>query len=128
VPNGGGTRREFPHNLLSAGQEPWNKWCEVQSDLARITVKLNRTLKVHGFGFKSANDEPKRDPDQVDIRYLDDKNVMVHFVTYKLDFEQKRWHTLEFHQISLDAKTFIFDFKNNVKEIQLGEIIFFGEN
>ena len=24
--HGGGTGREFPHNLISQGEEAWNKW------------------------------------------------------------------------------------------------------
>jgi len=24
--HGGGTGREFPHNLISKGEEAWNKW------------------------------------------------------------------------------------------------------
>lgn len=32
VPNGGGTKKEFPQNLLSAGQEGWNKWLQVSSN------------------------------------------------------------------------------------------------
>jgi hypothetical protein len=84
---------------------------------------------VSGFGFKSANDFPNRDPYQVDIWYINDQNLMVHYSFHKLDFEQKRWHTLSFHKVfTLEATTFIFDFRNLIKEIQLGEIIFYGEN
>lgn len=83
-------------------------------------------VKVHGIGFKSANDEPKRDPDQVDITYVHGMQAPVHVATFKLDFNQKRWHTLDF-EVEMEGNQFIFDFKNNNKEMQLGQIIFFGD-
>jgi hypothetical protein len=86
---------------------------------------VNRCIKVNGLGFKSANDEPKRDPKQVDVSYRADDDT-VHVATYKLDFEQKRWHTLDF-EVFMESDQFIFEFTNNLKEIQLGQIIFYGE-
>eukprot|EP00762_Andalucia_godoyi_P003408 ANDGO_06682.mRNA.1 hypothetical protein SPRG_03327 len=60
---GGGTGREFLENLLSDGQQPWNKW--VHPGYVRrswILAKFDSPYKVAEYGLCSANDAPNRDP------------------------------------------------------------------
>ena len=129
VKNGGGTGKELPANLLNPGEEGWNKWCEIDSKTARVFVKLNRRLKINGFGFKSANDCPERDPQEVTITYLAPNYSNAKFATYKLEFDGKRWHTVNFSGFELESKQFMFDFKNDhIAQIQLGEIIFYKKD
>ena len=81
VKSGGGTGGEFPKNLVSSGTEIWNKWYEDKSSESWVEVQLPTEVQVLGFGFKSANDFPHRDPDQVDI-YADDIFVGRHALDF----------------------------------------------
>lgn len=127
IPNGGGSHKEFPENLLRAGTEPWNKWCQVVSNNSRVVIEFKQQVEIIGFGFKSANDCPHRDPNSVMVSYANPAVGMLPFSEVKLDFHQKRWHTLAFTGFNIRSSSFVFDFKNEkATEIQLGEIIFYG--
>ena len=78
--NGGGTSKEFPINLLSNGQEDWNKWYENQASKSWVEIHFHEMTKFSAIGFKSANDCPHRDPAEVKISILVKKGS-------KLDYE-----------------------------------------
>jgi len=61
---GGGTRGEFPQNLVSDGQENFNKWCVDTHNKSWVKIKRLdfHDEWINGIGFKSANDCPERDP------------------------------------------------------------------
>jgi hypothetical protein len=67
VLNGGFTGREFPQNLLSPGEEPWNKWYVAHFPRSWVMVEFQQPLSFQGIGFKSANDHPRRDPQEVRV-------------------------------------------------------------
>lgn len=82
-------------------------------------------ISIRGLGFKSANDCPHRDPDEVTIFYTNEHGESVNFATYKLEF-QDRWETLSVNGFAITSKQLIFYFRNSkANEIQLGEIIFY---
>jgi len=56
---------------LKAGTEPWNKWCQCESDKSRVTVEFASPQEITGLGFKSANDCPVRDPSRIAVSYED---------------------------------------------------------
>jgi hypothetical protein len=64
-----------------------------------VTVTLDHTIDVQGFGFKSANDVPARDPDEVDV--YTGASYKHHVATFKLDFKRRRWHTLRFSGVDI---------------------------
>ena len=80
---------------------------------------------MHGIGFKSANDEPKRDPDVAKILIFDDaRNSWIHTSTVQLNFDKDRWRTLRFKIPSCMTSAVIIDFENYKRtSMQLGEII-----
>jgi len=71
VANGGGTGGEFPINLLKAGEEAWNKWCEIEYAHPVVEMKFTEYVSFQGIGFKSANDCPHRDPDTIVVKNYD---------------------------------------------------------
>jgi hypothetical protein len=123
---GGGTGKEFPANLLSDGTEGWNKWYECSNDSSWIKIENNEYLEIRGLGFKSANDCPHRDPDEVTVVCVNDLGEEVTLATYNLSFTE-RWETITFRGIACRSKKFIFYFKKlkGVYEIQLGQILFY---
>jgi hypothetical protein len=67
----GGTGREGVHNLLRDGNFGWNKWFDptvyagthnAGTQYAYAQVNLARPVRLVGYGVKSANDVPARDP------------------------------------------------------------------
>jgi hypothetical protein len=86
VANGGGTHREFPENLLKSGTEPWNKWCQCDSKESWVMINLEKKIDVVGIGFKSANDCPHRDPDDIHVSYADQNGEFVRLDHFKPDF------------------------------------------
>ena len=122
--NGGGTGKEFPPNILKSGEEPWNKWYESTSNTATITIKNTAGITFSGFGFKSANDVPNRDPDTVRVEVIQNGQAVL-LDNYALSWDQ-RWQTRKY---VTDKRYFASEVRftfNNTKahEIQLGEIIF----
>ena len=72
VLNGGGTGKEFPINLLSNGQDNWNKWITTSSSEAVIQFIFNSPIEITSFGLKSANDEKVRDPAEACLFVFDE--------------------------------------------------------
>ena len=72
---------------------------------------------MFGFGFKSATDCPRRDPDEVTISIQslnsNGKYDFVELGTVLLDFSQKRNHTISFNGIRAFTNAFVFEFVNN---------------
>jgi hypothetical protein len=62
----GGTGREGVHNLLRDGNFGWNKWFDptvyAGTQYAYAQVNPARPVRLVGYGVKSANDVPARDP------------------------------------------------------------------
>jgi hypothetical protein len=93
-----------------------------------VKIQFEETVSFSGIGFKSANDFPNRDPNKVTVKISNDGN-QIQIAAVSLNFESKRWHTLNFFSISAKTKEVIFEFENpGCNEIQLGEIIFYDDN
>jgi len=70
-------------------------------------------LPLHGIGFKSANDESKRDPDVAKILIFDDaRNSWIHISTLHLNFEGDRWRTLRYKIPSCMTSAIVIDLEN----------------
>lgn len=128
--HGGGTGREFPYNLLSHGQEPWNKWYQVTSNQSWVLIEFTKPVTFVGLGIKSANDCPHRDPDEASVSIFNPHTQQWNKIAdLAIDFENDRWKTLQYLDVSAaEVSSIIIDFKNNkANEIQLGEIIFYSD-
>ena len=69
---GGGTGREYPINLIRKGTEAWNKWFQFESEKTWAMLKSKQGIwTFRGFGIKSANDCPHRDPKSVVVSIVD---------------------------------------------------------
>ena len=69
VKKGGETMREYPENLLTAGNEVWNKW-SCQSKRSWVMLESLGDINMYfirGIGFKSGPNLPRRDPDVAEI-------------------------------------------------------------
>ena len=63
-------------------------------------IEFNQNLSFSGMGFKSANDDPRRDPTEVKINiYNQEKNGWEQIDQVQLRFLQQRWNTLKFPEI-----------------------------
>ena len=103
--DGGGTRREFPINLLNPGTEPWNKWCETYSAQSWVNVTLAHEITVVGLGFKSANDAPHRDPDEILVKYVPvGQHASIELCSFEPKFGLNRWHTVAYSGMFLTSK------------------------
>ena len=90
---------------------------------------FSESPKINGIGFKSAGDVPHRDPDIVEMKIVDVHGVE-HLYNYNLYFEGKRWHIMSFifpDMIEVQTVELIFENLGDNKEIQLGEILLYGE-
>ena len=56
-----------PKNLLSPGEEPWNKWEVEHHNRSWVEIEFNEKLHFRGIGFKSAGDHPRKSPTEVRI-------------------------------------------------------------
>lgn len=103
VPNGGGTKKEVPENLIDSGTENWNKWyCHNQNNSWIEIASTNSKIRLDGIAFKSANDEPTRDPVTATVKYVPyeqtEQNETKEWElidTYDLDFEAERHKRIE---------------------------------
>ena len=61
--HGGGTGREFLHNLHNDGTEGWNKWLHPgYVTRSWVQMEFTGTYQICRYGLQSANDAPHRDP------------------------------------------------------------------
>jgi hypothetical protein len=110
----GSSSQEGPVNLLSSGTEPWNKWCQTVSNHSWIEVSLTDEIEVAGLGFKSANDCPERDPDEIDVSYCSASGGgYISLGTIRLDFGSKRFRTAAFAGLCISAFKFRFEVRNS---------------
>jgi len=123
---GGSSGKVWAKNLLTDGEEPWNKWYEDESEVADIKVDFDTAAReVVAVAFKSANDEPERDPETVLVA-ANDKEVGA----FDLAFGA-RWELSEqfFLTEPVTTETILFEFENidldDLTEIQLGQIQLF---
>ena len=114
VANGGGTRGEFPPNLLFDGEEPWNKWYENSSSSSWVKITNNSRavpLQFEGLGFKSANDVPDRDPQTVKVTATW-FGIVKELGTFNLKWSS-RWSLNKFAlDMSIPADEVLFEFYN----------------
>lgn len=126
---GGGTKKEFKENLLKAGEEPWNKWCNCSKNYSWIKIEFEKAVSFAGLGFKSANDCPERDPAEAVISITDFYDFIPKKIAkLAMRFSRHRWEIIQFPDISAEnIQSITFEFRNNnyLPEIQLGEIIFY---
>lgn len=62
LPNGGGTGREFPKELVNPNHTKWYTNQQCGNGLAGwVHIKFPKPLILNGFGITSANDMPTRD-------------------------------------------------------------------
>jgi hypothetical protein len=125
-----GSEAGKPQNLLSPGEESWNKWDAPNHNHSWVEVDFSEKLKFTGIGFKSAGDHPRMAPTDVRIEIWHVlEGGWVDLGKRELNFGHKNWHTLEFPEIHGETKKVRFHFNNNRSEkgIQLGEIIFYHQ-
>lgn len=125
---GGGTRREFAENLIKSGDEDWNKWCAAPcKDHTNWTIiQFEKTLIISDLGFKSANDEPNRDPTSVEVYILTVENEWLFCDAFLLGFNpEERFETVmtKLNQV-YRTRSLAFFFRNsrNNPDMQLGQI------
>ena len=77
LPHGGGTGQEFPSALIDHAHGYTLKWYQASSNQSWVRIKItDLPIDVRAIGFKSANDCPHRDPDQVKVKIESNKEVM----------------------------------------------------
>ena len=64
-----------------------------------VSIQFGAPINFSGIGFKSANDCPHRDPNKVTVK-VDHDGQKMQIAAMSLNFEAKRWHTLNFSSIS----------------------------
>ena len=115
-----------PQNLLSNGEEHWNKWEVGHHERSWVEIDFHDKLDFKGIGFKSAGDHPRRCPTSVKI--FEHKLMGWHELGHlQLDFGMHNWHTINFPHIHGDTKKMRFEFHNahGTEGMHLGEIIFY---
>jgi hypothetical protein len=103
-----------PQNLLSPGEEIWNKWEAENHNRSWVEVEFAERLHVQGIGFKSAGDHPRKSPTEVRIHQWHLLEGGWREVAHRhLDFGMQFWHKIEFPEIHFDTKKVKFEFHNN---------------
>jgi hypothetical protein len=126
--DGGGTGAEYPQNLVSGGEEPYNKWYQNSSSSSWVMVEFAQAITFSGLGLKSANDCPHRDPDEGSVFIFNPCAAgWEKIADLKINFSQTRWEVLQFPEVqATNLRSFIIDLKNSkASEMQLGEIVFY---
>jgi len=70
------------HNLLSPGEEEWNKW-EAGATQAWVKIEFPTRVRFQGIGLKSAGDHPNRSPTMVRISSIDPITSMETVIGFK---------------------------------------------
>jgi len=101
---GGGTGGEFVKNILSGGEEAWNKWYQGKSATSWVLVDFNGDVRdLTGFAFKSANDVPSRDPKHVDVyAWIEGETDKTQIGSYDLSFDA-RWETTDEFELNVES-------------------------
>ena len=127
--HGGGTGKEYPDNLIKSGTECWNKWYQGDHHKPWAMLKSKQgSWKIRGFGLKSANDCPYRDPGSVRVFAHDTStNQWVHISTVEeLEFSEERWCLYKFALPQIQTCAILFEFCNESHEMQLGQITLYN--
>ena len=116
-------------NLVSPGEEDWNKWYASNHRRSWVMVEFGEHKRFEGIGFKNAGDRPKLNPTRVKISvYHELTGGWTEIGERDLHWGPlKKWHTINFPELHGQTKSVLFNFDNNhgPDEIQLGEIIFY---
>jgi hypothetical protein len=131
---GGGTRREFAENLIKSGEESWNKWCVAPcpGNTNWTIIEFQKTIFFSDLGFKSANDEPNRDPTSVEVYILSPQHEWIFCDAFLLSFNpEQRFETVmtKMNQV-YRTRGLLFFFRNSRKcpDMQLAQIrVFYRE-
>ena len=116
-----------PQNLLSNGEEHWNKWCAPNHNASWVEIEFAERLQFRGITFKSAGDHPRMAPTVVNIRQWHPlQGGWIEVGRRELDFGMRNWHRITFPELHGDTKKMRFEFANlrGKEGIQLGEILF----
>jgi hypothetical protein len=90
-----GSEAGKPQNLLSPGEEPWNKWEAPNHNLSWVEIEFPDKLNFKGIGFKSAGDHPKMAPTEVRIEIWHLlQGGWVDIGKRELNFGMRNWHTI----------------------------------
>ena len=105
----------------------YQKWITDRCHDAWAKIEFGgKRLTIAGFGLKSADDCPSRDPTSVKVSYLDEDGVSVQVAKFDLNFEQKRHHLLKFKVPTCQATEMKFDFHHDHHDhFQLNRILFY---
>jgi len=126
---GGGRKKEYVKNILTDGQERWNKWYERDSKTSWVKAAFNgQAYEVVSVAFKSANDKPARDPENVKVIATLEDGTNKEVGSFDLKFDG-RWDLTQqfFLTEPVNTKNIEFQFTNtDYGQIQLGQIQFFG--
>jgi hypothetical protein len=102
-----------PQNLLSPGQEEWNKWHVENHQRSWVEIEFNEKLMFKGIGFKNAGDHAHKSPSEVKIHVWHIIEGGWHEIAHrKLEYGFKTWHTIDFPEIHGDTKKVKFNFHN----------------
>ena len=102
-----------PQNLLSPGQEEWNKWHVENHQRSWVEVEFAEKLVFKGIGFKSAGDHPRKSPSEVRIHVFHMLEGGWREIAHRqLEFGMRTWHIIEFPEIHGDTKRVKFNFHN----------------
>jgi hypothetical protein len=101
-----------PHNLLSMGEEAWNKW-EANEPQSWIAIEFQNTMSFRGIDIKSAGDHPKRAPTMVRVTTLDEETQKWNEIGFaQMNFGENLWHTLKFPNMQGEGRVVRFNFTN----------------
>eukprot|EP00347_Sterkiella_histriomuscorum_P003928 403362398 len=125
-----GDIHESVDNLLDDSESGGSKLCVTGTGEGTIIFKLKQEIEIDGFGIKSANDCPHRDPSEVKLSYLgednDDEDEGI-LLAHKTDLNFKERFEAQF--ILLDKPTTVKKLKlfvkSNSNQIQFAQFILY---
>lgn len=86
-------------------------------------IEIPTEVEFSAIAFKSANDVPRRDPEKANVEIWSNEQWNA-IDSFDLDFENRRWHTLQFSVPLSKTNKLRVTFTNpNFSQIQLGEIL-----
>ena len=69
-----GEIHESEDNLIDDSESGGSKLCVTETGEGTIIFELEQEIEIDGFGIKSANDCPHRDPSEIKLSYLGEDN------------------------------------------------------
>lgn len=106
-----------PQNLLSPGQEPWNKWEAPNHNRSWVQIEFAEHITFCGIGFRSAGDKPRTSPTNVKIfTWHPITACWTELASRDLDFPlMKPNHLIEFPDLMGQTRMVRFELHNNRK-------------